>query len=495
MNSYNWSDFGALAPVIALVSGACVLLLSEVYTTTGNRRSQPALSIIFALIGAAFSYAQISQPSRDLFGGFARLDGFGSFASLIICLTVAMTSLFAASHLKTLASERGEFHALAHLAASGMILLAITTDLVTLFVALEVMSLAIYALTAYLRSSGRTAEAALKYFVLGSFSSAIFLYGSSLAYGAAGSTRLADIAAAASATGGPSPLLLIAVALILSGFFFKVAAVPFHTWAPDVYEGAPTTVTGFMAAGVKVAAFAAVLRTLYVGFGSMGLPTPTAPGWTGAVTVVAALTMIGGNLLAVAQRSVKRMLAYSSIAHAGYLLVGVVAGADPAARPGAVQAMMFYLAGYTATALGAFAIVAALERRDGPVSDDDSRYDGLAQRQPAFALAMAIFMLSLAGIPPTFGFWGKLYVFQAAMQANLTGLAVLGVVTSIAGLYYYLRVVVVMYMRPATDGAEFPQMPAMGLGLAIACLATVLFGLGPSLLGTLVQQAAKSFGQ
>jgi NADH-quinone oxidoreductase subunit N len=473
------------------VAGACVLLISEVFLTSSDRRYQPGLSAAFAVVAGLFAYSQIWQPSRDLFGGFARLDGFGGFAGLVVCFTVAMTSLFAASHMKTLAAERGEFHALAHLAGAGMILLAITTDFITLFVAVEVMSLAIYALTAYLRQGPRPSEAALKYFILGSFSSAVLLYGAALAYGVAGSTRFSDIALAGTSPTGVSPLLFIALALILAGFLFKVAAVPFHTWAPDVYDGAPTTVTGFMAAGVKVAAFAAIVRTLYVAFGAPSVALNH--GWVSAITVVAYLTMIGGNLLAVAQRSVKRMLAYSSIAHAGYLLVGVVAGANGDVRTSAVRATLFYLVGYTATALGAFAVCAALERRDGPLADYDSRYDGLAQRRPALALAMAVFMLSLAGIPPTVGFWGKLYIFQAAMQSNLIGLTVVGVLTSLLGLYYYLRVVVVMYMRPSAEGVVSPpRMAAMGVGLAITAGLTMVLGLGPSVLGNLAQQAAKT---
>ncbi len=494
MGSYNWSDFAALAPVVTMVVGACVLLISEVFLTSSDRRYQAPLSIGFAVVAGIFAWGGIAEPGRDLFGGFARLDGFGAFAALIVSFSVAMTSLFASAHMKELASERGEFHALTHLAGAGMILLAETTDLVTLFVALEVMSLAIYALVSYIRSTPRPAEAALKYFVLGSFSSAVFLYGSSLAFGVAGSTRFAEIAMAVKTPGGASSLLFIALALILSGFFFKVAAVPFHTWTPDVYDGAPTTVTGFMAAGVKVAAFAAVLRTLYVAFGASSVATDH--GWLTAVSAVAWLTMIGGNLLAVAQRSVKRMLAYSSIAHAGYLLVGVAAGGDLPDRPAALQATLFYLAAYTATALGAFAVCASLEHRSDTGNDEDARYDGLAQRHPGLALAMAVFMFSLAGVPPTLGFWGKLYILQAAVKANLIGLSVVAVLTSLMGLYYYLRVVVVMYMRPAVQGAAEPSRQlALGVGLGITAAATVLFGIGPGFLGNLALIAARTLGQ
>ncbi len=496
MESYNIKDLAALMPVIVLVTGGCVLLLSEVFLKSKNREYQPWLSALFGTIAAYLSWSNISEPARDIFGGFGRADPFGAFAAMLICVALVLTSLFAASSLRELRSERGEFHALAQFAAAGMILLAQTTDLVTLFVALEVLSLATYALTAYLRNSARPAEAALKYFVLGSFSSAIFLYGAALAYGAAGSTRLNDIAKA-TAVGSMTPLLFAALALITAGFLFKVAAVPFHMWAPDVYEGAPTTVTGFMAAGVKTAAVAAMIRTLFVAFGSRDAALgPTGiHGWAGTIAFVAYLTMIGGNLLALAQRSVKRMLAYSSISHAGYLLVAVSAGAEARIRGEATQAALYYLAAYTFTALGAFAVCAALERRDGPEVDDDTRYDGLAQRRPALALAMTIFMLSLAGIPPTAGFAAKLFVFRAALDAKAIGLAVTGVLTSLAGLYYYLRVVVAMYMKPSAEGAVVPPArAAMGLGLAIAAVATLAFGIGPGPLAELAK-VASTLGQ
>jgi NADH-quinone oxidoreductase subunit N len=492
VESYNWSDFAALAPAITLVVGSCALLLSEVFLTSRNRGYQAGLSVVFAVAAGLFAFQDLSVSPRDLFGGFLRLDAFGSFIALLICFAIALTSLFASSHMKELASERGEYHALAHLAGAGMILLAQATDLITMFVAIEVMSLATYALTAYLRSSARPAEAGLKYFILGSFSSAVLLYGSALAYGAAGSTRLSDIAKLTAVTSESNVLVLTALALIVAGFLFKIAAVPFHMWAPDVYEGAPTTITGFMAAAVKTAAIAALLRTLFVAFGptAFAIGPKGNGGWAAAIAVIAYLTMIGGNLLAIAQRSVKRMLAYSSISHAGYLLVAVVAGATPSVRAEATSAALFYLAAYTVTALGAFAIVAALERRGGREIDDDTRYDGLAQRHPALALAMAIFMLSLAGVPPTAGFMGKLFVLRAALDADLIGLTVVGVLTSVAGLYYYLRVIVLMYMRPAVEGDTVPARSiGMGVGLTITAVATVLFGIGPSLLTGLAQAA------
>lgn len=486
---YNWADFGAMAPVIVLVVGGCSLILSEVFLTSRNRGYQAGLSAAFAIAAALIAFSSSDEPARELFGGYSRFDAFGAYATTIICASLALFSLVGGAHMKALASERGEFHGLAQFGAAGMVMLATATDLVTMFVALEVMSLAVYALTAWVRSSARPAEAALKYFILGSFASAIFLYGASLVYGAAGSTKIADIAATQ-----PSELLAAGLALLAGGFLFKVAAVPFHTWAPDVYDGAPTSVTGFMAAGVKAAAFAAFVRVLYAAFGSEALALGTGEGrggWFEALKWIAIATMVVGNVLAVAQKSVKRMLAYSSISHAGYLLVGVAVGATASVREAAIQSTLFYLAAYAATSVGAFAIVASLEKRGGRETDDDDRYEGLAQRQPALALAMAIFMLSLAGIPPTAGFAAKLFIFRAALDANEILLTVVGLLSSVAGLFYYLRVIVLMYMRPSSDTAPVaPRSAQLALGLGFAVAATVLFGLMPSWLSDYAKAAS-----
>src|SRR5574342_525571 len=290
------------------------------------------------------------------------------------------------------------------------------TDLLVAFVASEVMSLSVYALAAWMRRGRKPAAAAFKYFILGAFSSALFLYGTALVFGATGSTRLADVA-----RGGGGPLLLGGLALDTAGLAFKVAAVTFHVWTPDVYEGAPAPVTAFMAAGVKAAAFAVLARTMLAAFA--GAPAAPAGGFGGLLALLAVLTMAGGNLLAVPQRSVKRMLAYSSIAHAGYLVVGVVAAGRAAARQQALASVLFYLAIYTASAIGAFAVVGALERRGSTPSDepedawDLDRLAGLGRRRPLLAAAMAVFMLSLAGVPPTAGFVAKLLVFKAAVAA------------------------------------------------------------------------------
>lgn len=486
---YNWQDFGGLAPIVLLTISGSILLLSEAFLKSRNRGYQATLSAILASFAGLVALSQASAPARELFAGFARADGFSAVSTALLCFALALFSLTATSFLKEFGAERGEFHALGHLATAGMGLLVYATDLVTFFIALEAMSLATYAMTAYLRHTPRPAEAGLKYFVLGSFSSAILLFGVALFYGVAGSTRYTFVAEAVTRVaqeGNATHFAVLAagVGLFAIGVLFKVAAVPFHMWAPDVYQGAPTPVTGFMATAVKSAAMVATVRVFYVAFADESLAqTSGDSGWTTALSAIAVITMIGGNIFAVVQRSVKRMLAYSSISHAGYLLVGVIAGAHSGARDAALSATLFYLVTYSAAAIGAFGVVAALERRSLPELDDDSRYDGLAQRHPVLALAMTVFLLSTAGIPPAAGFAGKLFVFRAAMDAGLTGLVVVGVLTSVIGLYYYLRVIVLMYMRPIPEGLPAAtRSSALGVGLAVAAVATLLFGVGPNVL-------------
>jgi NADH-quinone oxidoreductase subunit N len=481
------SDLLAIAPALLLTAAGIVLLLSEAFLESGRRGYQGWLSAAFAAAGLALSLALLGGaggPPREAFGGAASADGFGYFISATVCLGLLLSSLSAAGNLRELGAERGEFYALAHFAGAGMILLGQAADLLVAFVALEVMSVATYALAAYLRRGGRPAEAAFKYFILGAFSSAIFLYGVALIYGATGNTGLKQIAAAAA---GGGVLLKAGAALLAVGFAFKVAAVPFHMWAPDVYQGSATPVTSFMAVSVKAAAFAALARAFTVALGEQALG-PT--GWLEPLAWLALLTMVVGNLLALPQRSVKRMLAYSSIAHAGYLLVGIAAAAKTVARGEAIEALLFYLVAYTLTAAGAFAVVAALERREGPEADDLQRYAGLSARHPLLAAAMAIFMVSLGGIPPTAGFIAKLVVFKAAVSAELYTLAIVGVLTSLAGAYYYLRVVVWMYMRPAEAGEpEAARSSAAALALAIGALAVVALGVLPDPLAQLAASA------
>ena len=477
-----------LSPVLVLAFGACVLLLSEAFLKSGDRRYQSVFAAACALLALAGCAVQLARAplTGPILRQAARGDPFQALVTAVVCAGLFLAVLLSASYLKRTEAERGEYYALMLFAASGMSLLAMSDALVMIFISLEVMSLAVYALCAWLRRTQRSTEAAFKYFLLGAFSSAIFLYGAALAYGATGSTHLSDIAAGAS--GRHPELLGPALALLAAGFAFKVAAVPFHMWAPDVYEGAPTPVTAFMAVGVKAAAFAALFRTLVVAFHA------SPDKWGPVVGALAILTMVVGNLVALPQRNVKRMLAYSAIAHAGYLLVAVSAAASPAARELGGQAMLFYLLAYTVTAAGAFGMAAAIERKDdeSPAAWDLDRFAGLSRRRPVLAAFMASFLISLAGVPPTAGFMGKLLVFRAALDAGQVGLAIVGVLTSAVAAYYYLRVVVYMYFRPPEpEVAQEPRMPALDFSLGLACALVFVLGLAPGRLVDLAEVGAR----
>lgn len=532
--NFNANDLYGVLPVAILSVGALGLLTSEVFlrgvkpavlgASIGaageaqarlpaqadsaakpaeagpDRRYQAWVAAGIAAAALWAALAQMGEPTLSLFGGAAVSDGFARVVSAIACGSLLLSCVVAFSYLESLRASRGEFYALALFSAAGMCLLAQATDLVVIFVSLEVMSLAVYALCAYLRRGKRPAEAAFKYFILGSFASALFLYGAALAFGACGSTRIADVAAALRASQGTArgPLMLASAALLAAGFAFKVAAVPFHMWVPDVYEGAPAPVTGFMAAGVKAAAFATLVRILVGGFGDASAALGP-HGWREIVIWLAVLTMLAGNVLAVPQRSVKRMLAYSSIAHAGYLLVAVAAMGTTGPRADATHGLLFYLASYGATVIGAFGVVSIIERKlalSGQ-SDDLSSWAGLSERHPMLAAAMSLFMVSLAGVPPTAGFMAKLTVFRAAIEAQLAPLAVLGVLTSVAGLYYYLRVVVYVYMYPRPRGEAVQGGRLLSAGLAVAgCALLVLWmGIQPNGFAALTQGAAAAFGR
>ena len=486
MSGFPTTSFVALLPVAILTLGGIVLLLSEVFLVSGKRGYQSVLTVVFA--GAAALSALAMPRVGAIFEGQAVVDGFSMFVSVIVCAGLALSALVGASWLEVRSAQRGEFYALATFAAAGMVLLGMAADLLVAFISIEVMSISTYALAAYLRRGLRPSEAAFKYLVLGAVSSALFVYGAALLYGACGSTAFARLA-----QGQGSPLYLVGMGLVMAGIAFKVAAVPFHAWTPDVYEGAPTPVTAFMAAGVKTASFAVLVRIFLAA--ETGVAVKVAA-FGSLVSALAILTMVAGNLLALPQRSVKRMLAYSSIAHAGYLLMGVVSAAVAGARDESLASLLFYLAVYSATVIGAFAVVGVLERRadgerEGAEAWDLSRFAGLARRRPALAFAMAVFLLSLAGIPPTAGFFAKLYVFRAAIGAGFEILALVGVLTSALGAYYYLRVVLYMYMRPPEVEVEGEGLsaPSLGVALTAAVLVVVVLGIAAEPLVALARAA------
>ena len=366
--------------------------------------------------------------------------------------------------------DHGEYYALLLFSTLGMMVMAGSLDLITIFLGLETLSISLYILAGFLREQLKSNESALKYLLLGAFASGFVLYGIALIYGASGSTNLRRVAEAVAAGKIASPtLLMIGMGLLIIGFGFKVASVPFHMWTPDVYEGAPTSVTAFMIAGTKSAAFAAFLRILMTALPALH------PDWSRVLWVLAILTMTVGNVVAISQSNIKRMLAYSSIAHAGYILVALVA----AGKLGS-SSVLFYLTAYSFMNLGAFAVIIALARQDGERTTIDD-YAGLGLRYPFLGAAMALFMFSLAGIPPTGGFMGKFYIFSAAIQAKYVGLAIIGVLNSVISVYYYLRVTVVMYMgQGKAEPALGRVSPALTLAVLIAIAGTLQLGLFPS---------------
>lgn len=498
------NDLLPVLPAALLTGGAIVLMLTEVFLAAASRTYQAMLAVLVSSTAAVIAWRNAGEEPRAVLQGFAVLDPFSSYLTMMVCVATALAVLLASGFLKHRNAERGEFYALVLFSAAGMSLLGLSAELITLFINLEVMSIATYALTAFLRRGPRPSEAGFKYFILGAFASSLMLYGAALLYGATGTTMLTRLGGALPEAVRTAPGLVYAgFGLIAAGFAFKVAAVPFHMWTPDVYEGAPTPVTALMSVGVKAAAVVALVRTFL--FITRGLD-PQIPYIV--LSALALMTMVGGNLLALPQRSVKRMLAYSSVAHAGYLLLGVAAlfapaassqtsgvlaavpllGDRPSVAPEVYRGLLFYLLGYTVTAIGAFGTLGAIERREDEARAntwDLEKLAGLAQRQPAWAAAMAAFMLSLAGIPPTVGFLGKLLLFGAAVDAGMLGLAVVGILSSVVGVYFYLRVVVYMYMRPAPS-ETLPSFRSWTteVALAVSAVAVVVLGVMPGPLAT-----------
>lgn len=476
---FTAADFYYLLPEILLTGGALLVLVVDVLLP---RREWAALGmalLTLALTGAAV--VGFTGVDTTISAGLLAIDGFATFFKALVIVSALLTVLMSPSYLRVEGVRAGEYYFLILCATLGMLFMASGVDLITLFIGLETMAVSFYVLAGYLKPNQRSNEASVKYFLLGGFSLGILLYGMSLLYGATGTTSLAGIAEAL-AGGEPSLTTSLALVLLVAGMGFKIAAVPFHMWAPDVYEGAPTPVTAYLSVGSKAASFAMILRIF-----SEGLPS-LAVDWQVLFWVLAAVTMTVGNVAALTQNNTKRMLAYSSIAHAGYVLIGVVAGTERG-----VAAAMVYLWVYVFMQLGAFAVVAMLRRKD-VVGDELQDLSGLYLRKPLAAVAMLIFMLSLGGIPPTAGFMGKLWLFAAAIESGLVWLAVIFVVNSVISLYYYYRVVVFMWLKDETSGSEMAINPALAAALVIAAVGSLLFGVYPQVLFDHAQAAAEVFG-
>jgi NADH-quinone oxidoreductase subunit N len=463
-----FASFNAIVPMSCVTAAALAAMIAEAFRAPGERMPIGPLGAI-GLTGAAVSSLLLWNRNASSFG-VVSADNFGLFVTWILIIVGMLSLAISEPTIDRERLPRGEYYALMLFAIAGMMLMATASDLLLIFLALEVLSLAVYVLTGIRRDQPAATEAALKYFLLGAFSSAFFLYGIAFTYGLTGSTRLDRVGGLMAAQArSPAPMQLLAIGLLLVGFAFKVSAVPFHMWTPDAYEGAPPAVTGFMSTGVKAAAFAAFVRVF------LSALEPLRAGWGNIVWVVAAATMIVGTVVGVSQSSVKRMLAYSSIAHGGYLLVALLAANDVGKG-----AILFYLLTYAITNVGAFGVIAVVE---GTVDANDRvrDYAGLGHSHPVLAALMTVFLLSLGGFPPTAGFIAKWYVFSAAVKAGDNGLAIIGVLASVIAVFFYLRIVVMMYMTPGDRSAQFPAVPRMaGLALVVSAALVLYLGILPT---------------
>jgi NADH-quinone oxidoreductase subunit N len=489
-------DWRAIAPELALLVAGVVLLLVVAFWPKAGRGVLAGLTLAGLAVAAALT-AWNWDLERVAFEGAVSLDGITRYARVVLLAVGVLATLMVAQG-DTPEGEPDdsppEQFPLLILALLGMILLAAASDLLVVFIALEILSLSLYVLAGETRRLAAQ-EAAMKYFLLGAFSSAFLLYGIALCYGATGTTNLLGISRASGDPTGDGTLLLAGVGLLAVGFCFKVSAVPFHMWTPDVYQGTPTPVAAFMAAATKVAGFAVFLRVFAGALGGLVVT------WRPAIAAIAVVTMLVGAALAVVQTDLKRMLAYSSISHAGYLLVGVAAAATV---PAGVSASMFYLLVYAFMVMGAFMVVQYVSRL-GPADDEAIRerssledYRGLARRHPWAAGLLAVFMLALTGIPPLSGFWAKYYVFLAGIEAGLTWLVVVAVISSVISAFFYLRVLVVAYLQEPVGDAEAETSPgptrALGLALGLAGLLTVAIGLAPEALISAARSAERILG-
>ena len=478
--NFSVTDIGAVLPEIIVAAYACAILLIEPFIPKDRRNILAFFGL--AALGLAF-YATVNLMWTDLsvMNGMFILDPFGNFFKLILYAAAAMTILLSMGYLKREGIELGEYYAFILLAVCGMMVMVSASDLITVFLGLELASIPFYILAGFKRFEAKSLEASAKYFILGSFSSGILLFGISLLYGLSGTTNLEALAQHLRGEEIGNPAWILAMILLIVGFGFKVAVVPFHMWAPDVYEGAPTPVTAFLSVGSKAASFAVFLRVFVEALG--GIQSD----WRLLLILLAVVTIVLGNVVALVQTNIKRMLAYSSIAHAGYAVIGLIVGD----RLGIVS-LMVYMGVYAFMTLGAFGVVMLL-RRGGVEGDEIADFAGLARKNRLAAFAMLIFMFSLTGIPPTAGFIAKFYIFMAAVNAGLTWLVVLAVIFTAVSAYFYLKVVMVMYMKEPDENVQMVAPSAAVMVLAVAAAAVLLIGIYPGPFLDLAQNAVLQF--
>tara|TARA_Y100000590_G_scaffold289645_1_gene326084 strand:+ start:767 stop:2215 length:1449 start_codon:yes stop_codon:yes gene_type:complete len=458
----------ATLPLLFLSAWACVLLIVGLWISKDRTHVSGWLTCL-GLIVTIVLVVSAPELSQEAFGGMLAIDGFSNLLHLLFLGSGLLVTLLSLNYLKQHDIERSEFYPLLLFSVVGMMSMAMAKDLIVVFLSLELLSIPLYVLAGLARTRTGSQESALKYFLLGAFASAFQVYGIALVYGATQSTSLASITASI-AVHGSTPLLLSGIGLVLVGFCFKVGAVPFHMWTPDVYEGAPSIVTTFMSVGAKAAGFAALIRVFFEGFELVAVE------WAPLMAIFAILSTIVGNITAISQKSIKRLLAYSSIAHAGYLFVAIVAGGQGDSSDFAASAVVFYLFAYAFANIGAWTIVIALEKTDD-IGTAIGDFAGLARSNPGLGVAMTIFVLSLTGLPPTMGFVAKFYVFRAAVNVGYTWLVIASVATVLISAYYYLRIIVLMWMK---DGNEIDSSPVpLNFVVVLAAVTTLLFGVLP----------------
>src|SRR5215472_1639387 len=466
MTGFNLSTIGfswlPILPLIAVAVGAMVIMLVGVRLEDEDSAGLGFLALVTLLAAFVLTMFELGQNTLAFRGSLA-VDDYAVFFEAVIIIATAVTVAMSLEYAADAGLAGAEYYALVLFAAFGMMLMAAAGDLIIIFLGLETMSIAVYALAGFIRRDPKSNEAAIKYFLLGAFSTGFLLYGIALIYGAIGSIRLELIRATLASGVSANPLLLLGLGMMLIGFRFKVAAVPFHMWTPDAYEGAPTPITAFMAVGIKLAAFAGFLRIFMANLGAVSTE------WTTVLWIVAVLTMTAGNVIALVQNNIKRMLAYSAIAHAGYVLVGMAAGRGHDAG----GAILYYLLAYAFTSMGAFAVVVALER-GAEAQNEIADYRGLAREHPGLAVAMTLCLLSLTGVPPLAGFVAKFYIFAAALNAGLVWLVVIAVVNSAVSAYYYIGVIVAMYMQEGGVGVEsMDRRPGLLISIAVSVAGVV----------------------
>jgi NADH-quinone oxidoreductase subunit N len=488
-------NFELLAPELTLAATAVVVILLDLFVK--QKWVLAAVSILGLVVAGGFTLGMWGGGPVALFNNLLAVDGFALFFKLLFLVIAALVILASADYVAKFRRFRGEYYALVLLAALGMMLMAATAELISIYLALELTSISLYVLVGFLKDPKST-ESALKYLLLGAVASAVLLFGMALVFGFTGQTQLGAIAQSLQVLSPAgvlaSPGLIAGIVLMVAGFGFKIAAVPFHMWVPDVYEGAPTPITAYLSVGSKAAGFAVIARVFYSAF---GMPTWLSLDWGLLFAVLAAVGMTLGNIIALSQTNIKRMLGYSSIAQAGYLLVGLAAVgfASPLSSylPTVTgqAGLLFFLASYALTNLGAFiAIIAISNKLD---SDLISDYAGMAKRAPLLALALTLCLVSLVGMPPAAGFMAKFYIFSGAVQQGLLWLVIVAVINSVISAYYYLRVVKVMWMDRPASRAKVPSTPALRVALALACLGVLALGIVPGYVMKLAQMAAHIF--